>query len=68
MSDDAQALLVIATAFTHGASARVAEVAFAHHLPGWAAGGSVGLSPDTSMMARQGADYVNKINEGSQAG
>jgi putative ABC transport system substrate-binding protein len=69
----AQALLVISSAVTYGASKQIAELAFAHHLPSCspfreevAAGGLVSLGPDMEVMAEQGADLVNKIIKGAK--
>jgi putative tryptophan/tyrosine transport system substrate-binding protein len=69
----AQALLVISSAVTYGASKQIAELAFAQHLPSCspfreevAAGGLVSLGPDMEVMAEQGADLVNKIIKGAK--
>lgn len=69
----AQALLVISSAVTYGASKQIAELAFAHHLPSCSpfreeviAGGLVSLGPDMEVMAEQGADLVNKIIKGAK--
>jgi putative ABC transport system substrate-binding protein len=68
-----QALIVIGTAVTYAAGARIAELALAHHLPACypfrdtvAAGGLVSLSPDFDVIARRGADYVSKIVKGAK--
>lgn len=67
----AQALLVISSAVTYGASKQIAELAFTYHLPSCSpfqeqavAGGLVSLGPDMKVMAEQGADLVNKIIKG----
>jgi putative tryptophan/tyrosine transport system substrate-binding protein len=69
----AQALLVISSAVTYGASKQIAELAFAYHLPSCSpfreevmAGGLVSLGPDMEVMAEQGADLVNKIIKGAK--
>jgi len=69
----AQAVLVISSAVTYGASKKIAELAFAYHLPSCspfreevAAGGLVSLGPDMEVMAEQGADLVNKIIKGAK--
>ena len=69
----AQALLVISSAVTYGASKQIAELAFAHHLPSCSpfqeeviAGGLVSLGPHMESMAEQGADLVNKIIKGAK--
>lgn len=69
----AQALLVISSAVTYGASKQIAELAFTHHLPSCSpfreqavAGGLVSLGPDMEVMAKQGADLVDKIIKGAK--
>ena len=69
----AQALLVISSAVTAAAHNLIATLSLAHHLPtcgpfrqAVAAGQLVSLGPDTVVMARQGADYVNKIIKGAK--
>jgi putative ABC transport system substrate-binding protein len=69
----AQALLVISSAVTYGASKQIAELALAHRLPSCSpfreqalAGGLVSLGPDLKVMARQGADLVYKIIKGAK--
>jgi putative tryptophan/tyrosine transport system substrate-binding protein len=69
----AQALLVISSAVTYGASKQIAELAFANHLPSCSpfreevvAGGLVSLGPDMEVMAGQGAALVNKIIKGAK--
>jgi hypothetical protein len=68
-----QALIVIGTAGTNAAGARIAELALAHHLPACypfrdtvAAGGLVSFSPHFDAIARRGADYVSKIVKGAK--
>jgi putative tryptophan/tyrosine transport system substrate-binding protein len=68
-----QALIVIGTAVTYAAGARIAELALVHHLPACypfrdtvAAGGLVSLSPDFDEIVRRGADYVSKIVKGAK--
>jgi putative ABC transport system substrate-binding protein len=68
----AQALLVISSAVTYGASKQIAELAFKNNLPSCSpfqeeviAGGLVSLGPDMEVMAEQGADLVNKIIKGA---
>ncbi|MFY9836395.1 MAG: ABC transporter substrate-binding protein [Xanthobacteraceae bacterium] len=70
---NSQALLVISSAVTYGASKQIAELAYSHHLPSCspfreevAAGGLVSLGPDMGVMAEQGADLVNKIINGAK--
>jgi putative ABC transport system substrate-binding protein len=72
-TENAQAVIVISSAVTYGASVRIAELALAHHLPSCgpfreavAAGGLVSLGPDMVEMARQGAVYVDKIMRGAK--
>jgi putative ABC transport system substrate-binding protein len=69
----AQALLVISSAVTYGASKQIAELAFKNNLPSCSpfqeeviAGGLVSLGPDMEVMAEQGADLVNKIIKGAK--
>jgi putative tryptophan/tyrosine transport system substrate-binding protein len=69
----AQALLVISSAVTYGASKQIAELALSHHLPSCSpfreevvAGGLVSLGPDMEVMAEQGAELVNKIINGAK--
>jgi len=69
----AQALLVISSAVTYGASRQIAELAFKNNLPSCSpfqeeviAGGLVSLGPDMEVMAEQGADLVNKIIKGAK--
>jgi putative tryptophan/tyrosine transport system substrate-binding protein len=69
----AQALLVISSAVTYGASKQIAELALAHLLPSCSpfreeveAGGLVSLGPDMEVMAQQGADLVNRIIKGAK--
>jgi ABC-type uncharacterized transport system substrate-binding protein len=69
----AQALLIISSAVTYGASKQIAELAFTHHLPSCSpfreqaiAGGLVSLGPDMKVMAEQGAGFVNKIIKGAK--
>ena len=69
----AQALLVISSAVTYGASKQIAELAFKNNLPSCSpfqeeviAGGLVSLGPDMEVMAEQGADLVNKITKGAK--
>jgi hypothetical protein len=73
MNIGTQALIVIGTAGTNGAGARIAELALAHHLPACypfrdtvAAGGLVSFSPHFDAIARRGADYVSKIVKGAK--
>ena len=73
MNTGPQALIVIGTAVTFAAGARIAELALAHHLPACypfrdtvVAGGLVSLSPDFDATARRGADYVSKIVKGAK--
>ena len=70
---NAQALLVISSAVTYGASKQIAELAFKNNLPSCSpfqeeviAGGLVSLGPDMEVMAEQGADLVNKITKGAK--
>lgn len=69
----AQALLVVSSSVTYGASEQIAELALAHRLPSCSpfreqalAGGLVSLGPDLKIMARQGADLVYKIIKGAK--
>jgi putative ABC transport system substrate-binding protein len=69
----AQALLVISSAVTYGASRQIAELTLAYHMPSCSpfreqalAGGLVSLGPDLKVMARQGADLVYKIIKGAK--
>lgn len=72
-TEKAQAVIVISSAVTYGASSRIAELALAHHLPSCGpfreavvAGGLVSLGPDMVEMARQGAAYADKIMRGAK--
>jgi putative tryptophan/tyrosine transport system substrate-binding protein len=67
----AQAVIVVAGALAFVHHARIAELALAHHLPSCSgnresvqAGGLISLGPDLAVIARQGADYVDKIIHG----
>jgi putative tryptophan/tyrosine transport system substrate-binding protein len=67
----AQAVIVVAGALAFVNHARIAELALAHHLPSCSgnresvqAGGLISLGPDLAVIARQGADYVDKIIHG----
>jgi putative tryptophan/tyrosine transport system substrate-binding protein len=67
----AQALIVVAGALAFVHHARIAELALAHRLPSCSgnresvqAGGLVSLGPDLAVIARQGADYIDKIIHG----
>jgi putative tryptophan/tyrosine transport system substrate-binding protein len=69
----AQALLVISSSVTYGASEQIAKLALAHRLPSCSpfreqalAGGLVSLGPDLKIMAKQGADLVYKIIKGAK--
>ena len=69
----AQALLVISSAVSYGASKQIAELAFRYHLASCSpfqeqalAGGLVSLGPDMKVMAEQGADLVSKIIKGAK--
>ena len=71
-SENAKALMVIAGALTYTLEAQIAELALAHHLPSChafketvAAGGLVSLGPDLFEMAKQGAEYVDRIVRGA---
>ena len=70
----AQAVLVVAGALAFVHHARIAELALAHRLPSCSgnresvqAGGLISLGPDLAVIARQGADYVDKIIHGRKA-
>ena len=71
--ENAQALLVIAGSLTFFVSKQIADLALKHKLPSChafketvAAGGLVSLGPDLIAMNRQGANYVDKIIQGSK--
>jgi putative ABC transport system substrate-binding protein len=69
----AQAVLVVAGAFAFVHRDRIAALAVAHRLPsvhglreGVFAGGLISLGPDLTVLARQGAAYVDKILKGAK--
>ena len=64
-------MIVVAGALAFVHHARIAELALAHHLPSCSgnresvqAGGLISLGPDLAVIARQGADYIDKIIHG----
>jgi putative tryptophan/tyrosine transport system substrate-binding protein len=68
---EAQALIVVAGALTFVNHARISALALAHSLPSCSGnresvedGGLISLGPDLAGIARQGADYVDKIIHG----
>ena len=71
--DNAQGLLVIAGSLTFFGSKRIADLALKHKLPSChafketvAEGGLVSLGPDLIAMNRQGANFLDKIIQGSK--
>ena len=71
----AQAVLVVAGAFTYTHGRRIAELALTNHLPSAhafretaAAGGLISLGPDIVGMAPQVAAFVDKICKGAKPG
>jgi putative tryptophan/tyrosine transport system substrate-binding protein len=69
----AQAVIVVAGALAFVHHARIAELALAHRLPSCSgnresvqAGGLISLGPDLAIIARQGADYVDKVIHGTK--
>ena len=69
----AQALIVIAGSLTFFGSKQIAALALEHKLPSShafretvAAGGLMSLGPDLIAMARQGANYIDKIIQGAK--
>jgi putative ABC transport system substrate-binding protein len=74
-TSNAQALLIISSSVTYGATKQIAELAFTYRLPSCSpfqdharAGNLMSLGPDLKVMAGQGADLVQKIIKGANPG